>query len=132
VQIEARPESEANRDAPVRLKHKTQRGRGRQAEEGFRVSMHHLGQVLRVSSMPPRTRDGAVVRADDWPARAWLQKQRSKEKRRKVKWKRSTKLIFLNFSCKKWNIFCNFKVKCRRPLFMCVEVHNVCPPIAVV
>jgi hypothetical protein len=37
----------------------------------------------------------------------------------KVKWKRSTKLIFLNFSCKKWNIFCNFKVKYRKPLFMC-------------
>jgi hypothetical protein len=28
----------------------------------------------------------------------------------KVKWKRSTKLIFLNFSYKKWNIFYNFKV----------------------
>jgi hypothetical protein len=36
----------------------------------------------------------------------------------KVKLKRSTKLIFLNFYCKKWNIFYNFKVKCRRPLFM--------------
>jgi hypothetical protein len=50
----------------------------------------------------------------------------------KVKWKRSTKLIFLKFSSMKWNIFYNFKVKCRRPLFMCVEVLNVCPPIAVV
>jgi hypothetical protein len=50
----------------------------------------------------------------------------------KVKWKRSIKRIFLNFSCKKWNIFCNFKVKCRRPLFMCVEVPDVCPPIAIV
>jgi hypothetical protein len=32
----------------------------------------------------------------------------------------------------KWNILCIFKVKCRRPLFMCVEVPNVYPPIAVV
>jgi ABC-type tungstate transport system permease subunit len=50
----------------------------------------------------------------------------------KVNWKRSTKLIFLNFSSRKWNILCNFKVKCHRPLFMCVEVSNVCPPIVVV
>jgi hypothetical protein len=46
----------------------------------------------------------------------------------KVKWKRSKILIFL----KKWNNFYNFKVKCHRPLFMCEEVLNVCPPIAVV
>jgi hypothetical protein len=26
----------------------------------------------------------------------------------------------------------NFKVKCRRLLFMCVELPNMCPPIAVV
>jgi hypothetical protein len=50
----------------------------------------------------------------------------------KVKWKRSTKLIFMKFSSMKWNIFCIFKVKCRRPLFMCVEVPNVYPPIVVV
>jgi hypothetical protein len=37
----------------------------------------------------------------------------------KVKWKRSTKLIFLNFFGKKWNILCNFKVKSHKPLFMC-------------
>jgi hypothetical protein len=37
----------------------------------------------------------------------------------KVKLKRSTKLIFLKFSYKKWNIFYNFKVKCYRPLFLC-------------
>jgi hypothetical protein len=37
----------------------------------------------------------------------------------KVKLKRSTKLIFLKFSCKKWNIFYNFKVKCRG-LYLCV------------
>jgi hypothetical protein len=48
----------------------------------------------------------------------------------KVKWKRSRKLIFLNFFCKKWNILCGFKVKCRRPLFMCVELPNVCPPLS--
>jgi hypothetical protein len=46
--------------------------------------------------------------------------------------KRSTKLIFLKFSSMKWNIFYNFKVKYLRPLFMCVEVPNVYPPIAVV
>jgi hypothetical protein len=50
----------------------------------------------------------------------------------KVKWKRSTKLIFLKFSGMKWNIFYNFKVKCRRPLFLCLDVPNVYPPIAVV
>jgi hypothetical protein len=50
----------------------------------------------------------------------------------KVKWKRSTKLIFLKFSGMKWNIFYNFKVKCYRPLFLCLEVPNVYPPIAVV
>jgi hypothetical protein len=32
--------------------------------------------------------------------------------------KRSTKLIFLNFSYKKLKIFCNFKVKYCRPLFV--------------
>jgi hypothetical protein len=48
----------------------------------------------------------------------------------KVKWKRSTKHIFLKFSDKKWNIFYNFKVKCHRPLFLCLEVPNVYPPIA--
>jgi hypothetical protein len=47
----------------------------------------------------------------------------------KVKWKRSTNFIFLKFSCMKWNILCIFKVKCRRPLFMYVEVPNVYPPI---
>jgi hypothetical protein len=50
----------------------------------------------------------------------------------KVKWKRSTKLIFLKFSGMKWNIFYNFKVKCRRPLIVCLEVPNVYPPITVV
>jgi hypothetical protein len=50
----------------------------------------------------------------------------------KVKWKRSTKLIFLKFSSMKWNIFYNFKVKCCRPLIVCLEVPNVYPPIAVV
>jgi hypothetical protein len=50
----------------------------------------------------------------------------------KVKWKRSTKLIFLKFSGMKWNIFYNFKVKCRRPLIVCLEVPNVYPPIVVV
>jgi hypothetical protein len=50
----------------------------------------------------------------------------------KVKWKRSTKLIFMKFSSMKWNILCIFKVKCHRPLFMCVEVPNVYPPIVVV
>jgi hypothetical protein len=37
----------------------------------------------------------------------------------KVKLKRSTKLYFLYFSCKKRNILYNFKVKCHRPLFLC-------------
>jgi hypothetical protein len=37
----------------------------------------------------------------------------------KVKLKKCTKLIFLNFSYKKWNIFYNFKIKCCRPLFLC-------------
>jgi hypothetical protein len=32
----------------------------------------------------------------------------------------------------KWNIFYNFKVKCHRPLIVCLEVPNVYPPIAVV
>jgi hypothetical protein len=32
----------------------------------------------------------------------------------KVKYK-----TFPNFSYKKWNTFYNFKVKCRRPLFLC-------------
>jgi hypothetical protein len=41
--------------------------------------------------------------------------------KQKVKWKKSTKLNFLNFFGKKWNVFCNFKVKCRRPLFMCCK-----------
>jgi hypothetical protein len=50
----------------------------------------------------------------------------------KVKWKRSTKLIFLKFSGKKWNIFYNFKVQCCRSLFLCLEVPNVYPPIAIV
>jgi hypothetical protein len=50
----------------------------------------------------------------------------------KVKWKRSTKFIFLKFSCKKWNIFYNFKIKCRRPLILFVDASIVCPPIAVV
>jgi hypothetical protein len=50
----------------------------------------------------------------------------------KVKWKRSTKLIFLKFSGMKWNIFYNFKVKCRRPLIVCLEVPNVYPSIALV
>jgi hypothetical protein len=50
----------------------------------------------------------------------------------KVKWKRSTKFIFLKFSCKKWNIFYNFKVKCYRPLILFVDASIVCPPIAVV
>jgi hypothetical protein len=50
----------------------------------------------------------------------------------KVKWKRSTKFIFLKFSWKKWNIFYNFKVKCRRPLILFVDASIVCPPIAVV
>jgi hypothetical protein len=50
----------------------------------------------------------------------------------KVKLKRSTKLIFLNFSCKKWNIFYNFKVKCHRPLFMCCKCTNICFPIVAV
>jgi hypothetical protein len=50
----------------------------------------------------------------------------------KVKWKRSTKLIFLKFSDMKWNIFYNFKVKCRRPLIVCLEVPNVYPPIVVI
>jgi hypothetical protein len=40
---------------------------------------------------------------------------------KKVKLKRSTKLIFLNFSCKKWNIWSNFKVKCHSV----VDVPNV-------
>jgi hypothetical protein len=35
----------------------------------------------------------------------------------KVKWKRSTKIIFSKFSCEELNIFCNFKVKYCRPLF---------------
>jgi hypothetical protein len=48
----------------------------------------------------------------------------------KVKWKRSTKFIFLKFSCKEWNIFYNFKVKCRRPLILFVDASIVCPPIA--
>jgi hypothetical protein len=52
--------------------------------------------------------------------------------RQKVKWKRSTKLIFLNFYGMKWNIFYIFKVKCCRPLFIYVEVPNVYPPVAVV
>jgi hypothetical protein len=50
----------------------------------------------------------------------------------KVKWKRSTKLIILKFSSMKWNIFYNFKVKCHRPLIVCLEVPNVYSPIAVV
>jgi hypothetical protein len=50
----------------------------------------------------------------------------------KVKWKKSTTLIFLKFSNMKWNIFCIFKVKCRRPLFICIEESNVYPRIAVV
>jgi hypothetical protein len=50
----------------------------------------------------------------------------------KVKWKRSTKLIFLKFSGKKWNILYNLKVKCCRPLFLCLEVSNMYPPIVVV
>jgi hypothetical protein len=36
----------------------------------------------------------------------------------KVKLKRSTKLIFLKFSYKELNMFCNFKVKYCRPLFV--------------
>jgi hypothetical protein len=50
----------------------------------------------------------------------------------KIRWKRSTKFIFLNFFGKKWNIFYNFKVKCRRPLILFVDASIVCPPIAVV
>jgi hypothetical protein len=50
----------------------------------------------------------------------------------KAKWKRSTKVIFLEFSGMKWNIFYNFKVKCCRPLIVCLEVPNVYPPIVVV
>jgi len=50
----------------------------------------------------------------------------------KVKWKRSTKLFFWKFSCKKWNMFYIFKVKCHRLLFMCVEVPNVNPSIEIV
>jgi hypothetical protein len=50
----------------------------------------------------------------------------------KVKWKRSTKLIILKFSSMKWNMFYNFKVKCHRPLIVCLEVPNVYSPIAVV
>jgi hypothetical protein len=36
----------------------------------------------------------------------------------KEKLESTTKLIFLKFSCKKWNIFCNFKVNNHRYLFM--------------
>jgi hypothetical protein len=38
---------------------------------------------------------------------------------KKVKLKRSTKLIFLKFSYKKCNIFYNFNIKCRKLLFLC-------------
>jgi hypothetical protein len=61
----------------------------------------------------------------------WLEISDQKYKQ-KVKWKRSTKLVFLKFSGKKWNIFYNFKIKCHRPLFLCLEVPNVYPPRAVV
>jgi hypothetical protein len=50
----------------------------------------------------------------------------------KVKLKRRTKLIFLNFSCKKWKILYNFKIKCHRPLFLYCRCTQSCLPIAVV
>jgi hypothetical protein len=73
-----------------------------------------------------------IVRDKICTDQKYTQKVKWKRYTQKIKWKRSTELIFLKFSSKKWNIFYNFKVKCRRPLFLCLEVPNVYPPIAFV